>query len=101
MQFGMNVVLNMLSRRFKNSKLQAKLLLQEEVLPPEELKDVDAPSMVIVGENDVIEESHSKYIASLLPHGHFVEVPREGHNLARTDAPTFNQIVLSFLKGES
>lgn len=101
LQFGMNVVLNMLSRRFKNSKLQAKLLLQEEVLPPDELKDVDAPSMVIVGENDVIEESHSKYIASLLPHGHFVEVPREGHNLARTDAPTFNQIVLSFLKGES
>lgn len=100
LQYGMNAFLHRFSHRFKDSKLQAELLLEDVVLPPQELKSVRAPSLVIVGERDLIESSHSKYIASLLPNSTFVEVPREGHNLARTDAPMFNQIVLSFLRGE-
>lgn len=76
-------------------------MVKDVDLPVDGLRQLHCPAMVIVGAKDVVETSHSKYIASLIPGCHYVEVADQGHNLARTDAESFNDIVISFLKGAS
>lgn len=100
-QYGAGVALNKLSEKFKDVKLRAKLLVKDVDLPVDGLRQLHCPAMVIVGAKDVVETSHSKYIASLIPGCRYVEVADQGHNLARTDAESFNDIVISFLKGAS
>lgn len=100
-QYGVGIALNKLSGKFKDVKLRAKLLVNDVDLPEEELRQLNCMSLVIVGAKDVIETSHSKHIASLIPDCRYVEVADQGHNLARTDAESFNDIVIDFLKGAS
>lgn len=101
LQYGAGALLSILSARFKDVKLRAKLLVNDVDLSEEELRQLNCPAMVIVGAKDVIETSHSKHIASLIPGCRYVEVADQGHNLARTDAESFNDIVINFLKGAS
>lgn len=100
-QYGVGIALNKLSGKFKDVKLRAKLLVNDVDLPEEELRQLNCMSLIIVGAKDVIETSHSKHIASLIPDCRYVEVADQGHNLARTDAESFNDIVIDFLKGAS
>ncbi len=101
LQYGLGAALNAISKRFKDVHLKAKLLVEDPDISEEDLRHLRSPSLVIVGSRDVVETSHSKYIASLIPHCRYVEVANEGHRLARTNAKAFNEIVINFLKGES
>lgn len=101
MQYAFGAALNMISEKFKDTRLKAKLLVKDPDISEGALRHLRCPAMVIVGARDVVETAHSKYIASLIPNCRYVEVAKEGHRLARTNAKVFNQIVINFLKGAS
>ncbi|MEJ8786482.1 alpha/beta fold hydrolase [Peptoniphilus sp. HCN-40583] len=101
MQYAFGAALNMISEKFKDTRLKAKLLVKDPDISEGALRHLRCPAMVIVGARDVVETAHSKYIASLIPNCRYVEVAKEGHRLARTNARVFNQIVINFLKGAS
>ncbi len=62
-----------------------------------ELRGLDRPALVIVGENDRASRAPSRALSELLPDSQLVVVPGAGHvvNLARPDA--FNDALLAFL----
>lgn len=101
LQYAGAYVLNALSGRFKDVHLKANLLVKDPDISEDDLRRLRCASLVIVGARDVVETAHSKYIASLIPHCRYVEVPNHGHRLARTNAKAFNEIVINFLKGAS
>lgn len=63
-----------------------------------DLGQIQAPTLVIVGKNDLIKVSHSREIAALIPGARFEVIPRQGHMLARTNPKVFNKIVLSYFR---
>lgn len=101
LQYAFGAALSRISDKFEDIRLKAKLLVKDPDIPEGALRHLNCPSLVIVGARDVVETAHSKYIASLIPNCRYVEVPNHGHRLARTNAKTFNEIVINFLKGAS
>lgn len=101
LQYGLGAALSKISDKFEDIRLKAKLLVKDPDISEDDLRRLRCPSLVIVGARDVVETAHSKYIASLIPHCRYVEVPNHGHRLARTNAKAFNEIVINFLKGAS
>ena len=101
LQYAFGAALSRISDKFEDIRLKAKLLVKDPDIPEGALRHLNCPAMVIVGARDVVETAHSKYIASMIPDCRYVEVAKEGHRLARTNAKTFNQIVINFLKGAS
>lgn len=101
LQYGVGTFLNAISNRFKDVHLKAKLLVKDPDISEDALRRLTCSTLVIVGARDVVETSHSKYIAFLIPDCCYVEVAGAGHRLAKTHAKVFNEIVINFLKGVS
>jgi pimeloyl-ACP methyl ester carboxylesterase len=51
----------------------------------------------VVGENDIIELSHSNELARLLAHGNIEVIAGAGHAAPVTHAEQVNQLIASFL----
>lgn len=83
--------------KLRQKLLVIQLLLHDIGLSKNDLKRIKAPTLIIVGEKDVIKISHSRYIAQTIPHATFVLVSKQGHQLARKDPKRFNREVLQFL----
>lgn len=73
-----------------------RLMIDEPNLRPEQLAELTMPSLVIVGDDDMIEESHSRLIAQSLPHAR-MEILHGSHFVAVEHPDAFNQAVLAFL----
>jgi pimeloyl-ACP methyl ester carboxylesterase len=66
-------------------------------LDPFDLHVITAPTLVIVGENDIIELSHSSELAERLANGKLEIVPGASHAAPVTHARQINQLIASFL----
>lgn len=65
----------------------------EELLPR-----IDAPTLVVRGEKDmIVPHRWVAEVASLLPNGRLVEVPEYAHGVERTGAPTLARVIADFL----
>jgi len=74
-----------------------EMLLSEPNITLSELKNIDARTLVIAGEKDVILEQHTKLIANSIPNAKIKIVEDETHFLPIENPERFNKIVLDFL----
>lgn len=92
------------AKLFKNRSKDAlknyemlSLMVNEPDISPAELSAINNKTLVIVGKNDMIKESHSKLISDSLPNGEFVVMDGD-HFIANKQYERFNETVIRFLK---
>jgi pimeloyl-ACP methyl ester carboxylesterase len=73
------------------------LMVNDPDIKPEELAAIKAPTLVIVGTDDMIKESHTKLIAANIPGAELAFI-KGGHFIASENPTEFNQKVLEFLQ---
>jgi pimeloyl-ACP methyl ester carboxylesterase len=66
-------------------------------LNPSDLQTITAPTLVIAGEHDIIDLSHSRKLAQMLAYGKLEIVLGAGHAAPITHARQINQLIASFL----
>ncbi len=66
------------------------------VLQSVDLQEISVPTLVIVGENDVVSIDHAQQMADLLPHGSLKVVPG-GHSTPITHSKQVNEAIAEFL----
>lgn len=72
------------------------LMVSQPDISSEELHKLSVPSLVIVGTDDMIKDSHSKLISDSIPGCRFVRIPGD-HFIASKNSELFNREVLCFL----
>ncbi len=72
------------------------LMVNEPRIPPEALKELRLPVLVIAGTRDMIREAHTRMIAGALPDSRLVLIPGD-HFIAARNPEAFNQAVEAFL----
>ena len=72
------------------------LMVNDPNITLEELRSIQAKTLVIVGANDIIKEKHSKLIVSTLSNSEFAVVNGD-HFVALRNPEAFNERVLEFL----
>ena len=81
-----------------NRKMELlRLMVKEPNIPVNELKEVRVPTLVIVGEDDMIKKSHSRKIYKKLPAAKLVTIPGN-HFIANENYDLFNLEVVNFLE---
>ncbi|WP_407372281.1 alpha/beta fold hydrolase [Carnobacterium sp.] len=66
-----------------------------------DLAAIESPTLIVAGENDVIEESHTKKIHKLIAKSELVIVPKASHFLMVEKYKEFNQFATKFLLNNS
>ena len=74
-----------------------RLMVKEPSIPVNELKEVRVPTLVIVGEDDMIKKSHSRKIYKKLPAAKLAVIPGN-HFIANENYDLFNLEVAKFLE---
>ena len=93
-------IAKLFSRRSDSARFHAEMLglmTNDPNVTPEELKTVQARTLVIAGTKDMIRESHTRLIAECIPDSQLVFIDG-GHFIANKKADEFNRAVLDFLK---
>lgn len=79
----------------KNAELLG-LMVNDPDVKPDELGRIQAPTLVIAGDRDMIKESHTRLIAARIPDARLEIIPGD-HFIANKQPESFNAAVLSFL----
>lgn len=72
------------------------LMVNEPNIRPEELRAIQAPTLVIAGTKDMIKQSHTEMIAESIPNATLTVIPGD-HFIANKNAEAFNEEVEAFL----
>lgn len=72
------------------------LMVNDPNVPPEELKNIRAKTLVIAGTHDMIKAGHTRQIAANIPDAELVFIKGD-HFIAKKRAGAFNRAVLDFL----
>lgn len=72
------------------------LMVNDPDVKPEELERIQAPTLVMAGDKDMIKASHTRLIASRIPGARLKIIPGD-HFIASRQPEAFNEAVLSFL----
>ena len=83
----------------KNAEMLG-LMVNDPNVKPEELSRIQAPTLVIAGDKDMIKESHTRLIAAHIPGSELVIIPGN-HFIANKAQEAFNRTVLQFLLEQS
>lgn len=73
-----------------------ELVLNEPHIDPEELQQIEAPVLVMAGQNDIVWETHTAQIAQNIPNAQLTIFSNAGHFAPVYNAFEFNQEVLDF-----
>ncbi len=79
----------------KNAEMLG-LMVNDPDVRPDELSRIQAPTLVIAGDKDMIKASHTRLIASHIPGAQLTILPGD-HFIANKKPGAFNEAVLSFL----
>ncbi|MCR5841754.1 MAG: alpha/beta hydrolase [Bacteroidales bacterium] len=79
----------------KNAEMLG-LMVNDPDVQPDELSRIQAPTLVIAGDKDMIKASHTRLIASHIPGAQLTILPGD-HFIANKKPGAFNEAVLSFL----
>lgn len=82
----------------KKRQVTTDLMLKDTGLSNDDLQKITAPTLVLVGQHDIVKPEHPKKVSAILPNAHLVVVENQGHRLARTLPKRFNKEVLNFLR---
>lgn len=80
----------------KNAEMLGLMVNDPNILPSE-LSSITAPTLVVCGTKDLIQESHTRMIAESLPNARLVILPGD-HFTANKHPAEFNRAVDNFLK---
>lgn len=72
------------------------LMMTQPDIDPERLHEIDLPTLVVAGDDDVIQQEHTRMIADAIP-GSRLEILQGDHYVARHNVEEYNPLVLSFL----
>lgn len=84
----------------ENAKLNAEILglmVNDPNINPSELKKIQAKTLIIVGTNDLIKETHTKLIKTNISNSKLVFI-KGNHFIANKKSNEFNKAVLEFLE---
>lgn len=73
------------------------LMVNEPNIKPEELRAIQAPTLVIAGTKDMIKQSHTEMIAENMPNAKLSVIPGD-HFIANKNPDEFNREVEDFLR---
>ena len=92
-----------IARMFANKSPEAKqnaellgLMVNDPNVDPAELSQIKCPTLVIVGNKDMIKDKHTRLIADSIPGSKLSIIPGN-HFIANKNPDTFNHEVLEFL----
>lgn len=93
----------LIAKRFAKKSPEAKknaellgLMVNEPNVEPDELKQIQSPTLVIAGNKDMIKDSHTRLIAAQIPNSELQIIPGN-HFIANKNPEMFNEVVLRFL----
>ncbi len=89
-----------LSRFSGAAKRKAELLglmVNDPDVKPEELKTIQAKTLVIAGSKDMIRDSHTRFIAKCIPDSTLVIIKGD-HFIANKRPIAFNRVIMDFMK---
>ncbi|MGX7417504.1 alpha/beta fold hydrolase [Carnobacterium gallinarum] len=95
--YSLTNLLANVSSKYHQKKQIIDLMLKQLTLTIEDIKTIQAPTLVVAGENDMIEEAHTQLIADSIPQAELVIIPDADHFLIMKQPELFNQIALAFL----
>lgn len=75
------------------------LMVTEPRIDPWELESVEAPTLVLAGQRDMILEEHSRLIAESIPDAHLRMIPATDHFIFENNPGWTNETILRFLRG--
>lgn len=90
-------VLGVFSEKYRKKKLLFALMLFEPNLTADDLKSISAPTLVLVGTDDLIKEKESRYIAKTIPDAELRFV-LGGHMIIRENLKDYSYAVEKFLE---
>ena len=93
-------IAKILSRRSETAKYRMELLglmVNEPDIKPEELRSIQAPTLVIAGTEDMIKRAHTEEIAKHIPNAK-LSIIQGDHFIANKEADRFNKEVERFLR---
>jgi pimeloyl-ACP methyl ester carboxylesterase len=79
----------------KNAEMLG-LMVNDPNVKPDELSRIQAPTLVIAGDNDMIKDAHTRLIAARIPDAELAII-RGDHFIANKEPAAFNEAVLRFL----
>jgi len=85
------------SKDWPRLRQHTTLMLFHPNMTRAELATIQAPVLVMAGENDMIPEPHTREIAATLPHATLHIFPKATHSVPVEQAPLFNATVDAFL----
>ena len=77
-----------------------RLMLDEPQIDPAELSRLTMPTLVIAGEKDMVQDSHTRLIAASIPGARLSIIPGD-HFIAAKEPAAFNAEVRAFFEEES
>ena len=87
------------ARKSPEAKKKAELLglmVNDPNVKPEELAQIQCPTLVVAGSKDMIKEKHTRLIAQSIPDAELTIIPGD-HFVANKNPDAFNEAVLCFL----
>lgn len=84
------------SLKAKRNAEMLGLMVNDPNVKPEELSQMQCPTLVIAGNNDMIKDEHTRLIARSIPNAELAIIPGN-HFIANSNPDTFNETVLRFL----
>lgn len=92
-------IARLFSRKSPDARKNAEMLglmVNDPNVGPEELARIEAPTLVIAGDKDMIKETHTRLIARSIPGAELAIIPGN-HFVANKNPEVFNEMVLRFL----
>ena len=92
-------IARLFSRKDPKARKHAEMLglmVNDPDVKPEELAQIQNPTLVLAGENDMIKDAHTALIARSIP-GALLSVIPGDHFIANRHPEAFNEVVLRFL----
>ena len=84
------------SLKAKRNAEMLGLMVNDPNVKPEELSQMQCPTLVIAGNNDMIKDEHTRLIARSIPNAELAIIPGT-HFIANKNPDVFNETVLRFL----
>ena len=91
-------LLDPISKQARKVRPLMVLLLDYPRMKASDLAGIAAPTLVLAGEHDLIQDTHTRLIASSLPHGQVQILPGLTHYAPQESPAVFNAAVLAFLQ---
>lgn len=83
--------------RIRKRREFLSLMVNHPHIMPQQLQQIQAPTLVIAGENDMIKTIHTELIAKSIPNSELIIIPDADHFAAKKMPEIFNPMILKFL----